>query len=558
MQRRTPTTAVVLLSLWLCGASGFAASVEDVNAAIEQGRQHLLAHAKHPYGRGELALATLALAKTGTTVEDPRFAKLVEELVQATSGGEYAPAARGGPDNYEAAVVLMALAAVDPKRFQPNIEVVARYLMKKQKPDGAWDYDGGVTGDTSMTQYGILGLWEASNAGAAVPRDVWERAAQWLASRQDVEGGFVYHPVAPTGPGRMKRSSVLHTMSVAGVGTLLICRSMLKIRPDARAKPSTAGADDETPSEFDLLTPVEEAPPQAPADRRGADSARASTSLAHQINEAIQLGMDWVHANFTIDKPTGPHAYYLYGVERLGTLAGAARLGGVDWYDAGADYLMQQQDQYGKWKFSYSDVVDTSFALLFLARSTLKSMRYELVFLNEATAVGGRGVPSSDEASDAVERRDPRYQKATTTAVDEILAALEKGDDFLDEGAAAAIETADSKEIVARFAGNKRALARLARHPTPEVRESALWAVAKLKDYRLAPVLIEGLSDPDAGVYRAADRGLRFLSRKIGGVGLPDEPPSKEALAEGVAAWRKWYESLNVAVDAVREFDDGL
>jgi hypothetical protein len=556
MQTRTPTTAVVLLSLALRGASGLAASVEDVNAAIERGRRHLLAHAKSPYGRGELALATLALAKTGTAVEDPRFAELVEDLVQATSGGEYAPAARGGPDNYEAAVVLMALAAVDPKRHRPNIELVARYLMKKQKPDGAWDYDGGVTGDTSMTQYGILGLWEAANAGVAVPKDVWERAARWLASRQDVEGGFVYHPVAPTGPGRMKHSSVLHTMSVAGVGTLLICRSMLKIRPDARLKSSKA--DDETPSEFDLLTRVEEEAPGKTAESRRADAARASAGLAQQINEAIQLGLDWVHAHFTIDKPSGPHGYYLYGVERLGTLAGAPRLGGVDWYDAGGDYLIRQQDQYGRWKFSYSDVVDTSFALLFLARSTLKSMRYELVFLKEATAVGGRGVPSGDDASDAVERRNPRYQKAATTAVDEILAALEKGGDFLDEGAAAAIETADSKEIVARFAADKRALVRLARHPTPEVREAALWAVAKLKDYRLAPVLIEGLSDPDPNVYRAADGGLRFLSRRVGGVGLPDAPPSKQALARGIAAWRAWCDALNVPLDARQEFDDGL
>ncbi len=40
--------------------------------------------------------------------------------------------------------------------------------------------------------------------------------------------------------------------------------------------------------------------------------------------------------------------YYLYAMERVGRLTGQRFIGGIDWYRAGADYLLKIQDESGK------------------------------------------------------------------------------------------------------------------------------------------------------------------------------------------------------------------
>lgn len=554
---------IAILALMTTAATTTPAATDaEIAASIDTGRKQLLSRMFGRMDRGEMALATLAIAKSGPLPDDPKFVECVAELVRSTSGATYQPFRTGGVDNYEAAVVLMALVALDSKRYRSNIETMANYLMGKQTPDGAWDYHNGSTGDTSMTQYGVLALWEASAVGVAVPPGVWARAATWLMSRQDVDGGFTYHPSIPTAPGRSKQGDIRHTMSAAGVGSLLICRSRLKLRAGPK---NLVEAEVEIPTEFDLLIPVEEG--AVPLPLRGKDTLKRDADSgpdvsSNELNEAIELGMRWLNEHFTIDQLMGPGhiCYYLYGVERLATFAEANQLGSVDWYQAGADYLIAHQTQSGVWTVSYPDVVDTSFAILFLSRSTLKSIRrIEIVLLKEGMAVGGRGIPTEEEASgDEISRKRARYQRALRTPIDDILESLAKGQDIFDEGAAAAIETADPKELIKKFGSNQKILGRLARHKQAEVREAALWAIVKLDDLRLAPILIEALTDPEPNVYRAANEGLETLSRKIGGVGLPDDPPKAAELKKGVAAWQKWYGELRVETEPEQRFDDGL
>ncbi len=46
-------------------------------------------------------------------------------------------------------------------------------IMGKQKANGSWDYDNRTFGDTSISQYAVLGLWEAENAGVTIsPRSL--------------------------------------------------------------------------------------------------------------------------------------------------------------------------------------------------------------------------------------------------------------------------------------------------------------------------------------------------------------------------------------------------
>ena len=43
------------------------------------------------------------------------------------------------------------------------------------------------------TQYAVLGLWEAENAGVSVTPAVWDRAASWFMATQHSSGAWSYH-----------------------------------------------------------------------------------------------------------------------------------------------------------------------------------------------------------------------------------------------------------------------------------------------------------------------------------------------------------------------------
>jgi len=99
-------------------------------------------------------------------------------------------------------------------------------------------------------------------------------------------------------------------------------------------------------------------------------------------NEAsVTKGLDWLGSNFAVrTNPGGPplwHFYYLYGLERVGTISGLSEFGGHRWYKEGAEFLIKMQAADGSWK-SLSpvqqqltdQVTDTCFAILFLKRAT--------------------------------------------------------------------------------------------------------------------------------------------------------------------------------------------
>jgi hypothetical protein len=69
--------------------------------------------------------------------------------------------------------------------------------------------------------------------------------------------------------------------------------------------------------------------------------------------------------------------YWLYSVERVGSVLGLTKIGKHDWYRAGAEWLLEQQKEDGSWVNADDTFVApepplpaTCFALLFLKRST--------------------------------------------------------------------------------------------------------------------------------------------------------------------------------------------
>src|SRR5207245_2354951 len=103
-------------------------------------------------------------------------------------------------------------AKVSREKVQRNVT----WLLKNRGPDG-WGYGaGGERGgmpDNSNSQYALLAIHEAVQAGHAVPREALQ-AVQKLYVDTQIEGGWSYHP-------RRDRKTTF-TMTTAGLSNLVI------------------------------------------------------------------------------------------------------------------------------------------------------------------------------------------------------------------------------------------------------------------------------------------------------------------------------------------------
>ncbi|MEK7866749.1 MAG: prenyltransferase/squalene oxidase repeat-containing protein, partial [Planctomycetota bacterium] len=161
-------------------------------------------------------------------------------------------------------------------------------------------------------QFGVLGLWAAAIAGVKVPASSFQRAERWWKGQQGTDGGWGYG----------SRDLSYGSMTCAGVAAMSIC---------------ARGLED-------------------PDRNRGQEVA----------------GLRWLGGNFTVkDNPKSGswHYYYLYSLERAGTITAQKTIGGKDWYQEGARFLVDAQAADGSWT-SEDPISDTCFAILFLKRAT--------------------------------------------------------------------------------------------------------------------------------------------------------------------------------------------
>ena len=183
---------------------------------------------------GESAMIALALLKAEVPNGDPALAACVSSFRARFTSNSYEPARGNGTGVYEAAAAAMALSNLDAAGNRGYLAMIANYLIGQQRANGSWDYIGRDQGDTSITQYAVLGLWEAENAGVDVSPSVWDRAASWYMSTQYATGGWVYHNDEPSFPETL-------SMTAAGVGSLLICQRQLeRYRQDRRGTNASA------------------------------------------------------------------------------------------------------------------------------------------------------------------------------------------------------------------------------------------------------------------------------------------------------------------------------
>ena len=319
--RRVATGLILAIA---ASASGQQITSEEVEMAIRAGKGYLRSQQQadgswKPYGQvgGTTALATLALVKAGVSPEEEWMQRAVETVRRNRNA-----------QTYTAALKISALAAIDAKKYQPEIRQTAQVLIAAQHADGMWGYAGPHgRADFSNTQFALLGLHEASAAGVQIPRSVWRKAeTAWLRAQLN-SGSWSYVPRSTNGTG---------SMTAAGLASLYITGNALAQRA-----------------------------------RRGFDDDGRAPCCGGTVQfRPIARGLAWLGENFSASR-NPPHGswyfYYLYGIERVGILSGIRFFGPHDWYRQGAAQLRNLQHPNGSW-LDRNDIADTSFALLFLAK----------------------------------------------------------------------------------------------------------------------------------------------------------------------------------------------
>jgi len=520
-----PMVAVVLAGLVAQSAATPARA--DNDPIVVKGVAFLRGNAAGA-GVGETALIALAMLKAEVPPGDPTLAACLARLRTRITTETYEPERKNGADIYEAAVVALAFANVPGESRRAELNPVARYLLSHQKGNGSWDYPERRQGDTSMSQYAVLGLWEAENGGATVPPETWERAAVWFLSAQSPAGSWNYHRDEPS------RVETL-AMTAAGVGSLLICQRQLTRYRRGGDSAST------------LLVPLT-------PDGGG---ARYDVALTNgRLDQAIKRGVGWLSANFTAapSGSLGESIYYaLYGIERVGGLAHREALGRGDWFEQGRRFIRGSQRADGAWDATYGAVPNTAWAILFVTKSTAKTLRrIEVKALGAGTLLGGRGLPR--DLSSLTVAGGRVVSRPMNGAVEGMLAAMEDPRAAQADAALSGLVTRYRAEGPAVLRPLKGRFRTMQKDRDPGLRRVAAWALARTGDLDAAPALIDALTDPDEAVVVVAREGLQLLSRQIAGHG-PPSPSTPSQRREAADRWRAWYASIR-PLDVEGQDDD--
>jgi hypothetical protein len=349
-----PVTVVTILGLMLAVPAPAAPPaapkpeeemVEKVRKAIDKGVAFLKKE-QNPQGNwegivlnfladmegGATALVTLALLNCGVKPEDPSLAKALEYLHSLPPKKTYVVALQN-------LVFLETRKEKYKPRIQENADWLVSTAVNRTRGRDGWSYPGNSVADNSNTQYALLGLYAAKQAGAKIDDDVWKAIQDYYnrtQKKQGTLGWWAYH----NGFGDAAQS---FSMSVAGVCGLIIAGMGL----------------DQSEQQLDEATGV------------------ARNCGVYSENTGVARGLNWIAANFTFESPKATF-YNVYGVERLGRLSGQRWVGKYDWYREGCKFLLGEgrdaglQNENGsitKGKgIDSAEVLSTAFSLLFLSK----------------------------------------------------------------------------------------------------------------------------------------------------------------------------------------------
>ncbi len=500
----------------------FAAAVTpespEVRQLIEKGLQSLEGHSEQRLGG--VCLVALAFIKEGASPDNPH----VQTAVAACQNTN-AQQARAA-DVYSNGLAIIFLSELDPGKYRDLIARFAGAMANRQKVNGAWGYDNFSAGDTSQTQYAALCYWELLQIGMAPPVAKVEACANWLLRTQDPSGAWGYQAKDPKSGELVDQKGVSASMLAAGLGSTMIFGNVLGLtQPGGGEAAASANA---TPSAL---------------KRADANAKKQMRSLSgngvdrQRLLGTISRGQAWYDKNFTKRSISGADypCYMLYSLERYKSfeeLLTGDVLEEPNWYQLGYDHLKTKQLPKGGWSSRSGKPCATAFAVLFLLRSTQKSIKANL---GQGTLVGGRGL--SANLARMKMRRGRLVTEEQPTEIDKFLG-------MLDGDASASLDALvnDPTALQVNDVGPEQArrLQQLVKSGQPAGRILAVRALSKMQDLDYAPTLIFAMTDPDKRVVREARDGLRYVSRRFAGYGLPDNFTDSERY-NAIDKWKTWY-----------------
>lgn len=526
----------------------------EIDASIKRGIA-FLKETDDYRSTGMNAFVAYTLIKAGESPESPYIQNCLKNILadhnHKNKDGEleYRP---GSDFNYCAGVQLMVLEALNPEKYQDEIRATAEFLIRTQHSGGSWYYPQDIShnGDTSITQYAILGLWAAERAGVIVPTTVWDKAARWHLSTQYPDGAFGYHPAS--GSERARK----HTMGVAGTGSMYIIS--MQLYPDGELRRGLVKkSNQDKKKRFGFLDKVDLTQKEKSKEDENKNSKPTISHNALQAGKG--KGLSWIVKNYNVRSPSGWPNYYLYGLERIAAIADTKLLGSHDWYADGARQLLATQLEDGSWKGVGNAKASTCLAIIFLSKATVKTLgrKYNPEPVGSGLLAGGRGLPKN--LADVQMRNGKVENKTLSGDLSELLAQLEDpANADLEAAQETLVETitlGDREQLIKQ----KDRVLKLVDARAPDVRRTAIWALSRTNDFRVSPYLIRALKDPDLSVRIEARNGLCTLSRKIRGLGMPADPladvaenlDEKERIKivdkwsdEATKRWQKWYNSV--------------
>ncbi len=462
----------------------------------------------------------------------------------------------GSNATYSIGIALIFLSEVSPGDDFGTIQTYVAALRSLQKGNGGWGYTNQGTGDISQTQYGVLGLWSATNVGVNAGREPMERLARFLVRVQDPSGGWGYQANDP-GPGATKRVSqpeVSHSLTAAGLSSLYVASDYLGF---SKATPGDDKEDFEV-EYIDLppvFIPVVEDGPNAKKKKKRKRVRYRSKMAFSPIRAALEDGNAWMQKRFTYSVE-GWQYYYIYALERYFSFR--EFLNGKfetepQWYNGGVDFLASRQASSGQFQGGGEEncgpYVDTAFGVLFLLRSTRDTI--QRVTKNSGQYRGNYGLP--DDVSEVRLTSDFKVKAPkVTVAMDDIMQLLEGSDEETSEKFDDIISNPDAYAIGEMDPKKSRdftlRMRRVLRSGTWRARILAARLLGRQGDLDNVPILIYALTDPDPRVVKEAWLGLRLTRRELFGGGRPPDPKDPASVEEEVARWKKWY--LGIRPDA--------
>ncbi len=476
---------------------------------------------------GAEALTGLALLKAGRDPSHPMVQQAAERVVRhiPTSSQELYRSEMV----YSLSAATIFLCELDPSRYRREIQHLVAGLQQLQKGHGGWGYPVGhkfeASGDTSMSQFAVLALWEASRAGIPVPGAMVTRVGLWFVRTQDPSGGWGYQGIVAPGWDLVPQNDVRHSLSAAALASLYAIADLAGLR----------GRDRQI-RDSDLPEIVR------PARQEGRETDTQVRMDGKILQMAIARAKAWQRANYMIDPPRFRY-YYLYALERMWTFREYLEGPTSDappWYDQGVEFLRRTQSPEGSWEHECGQVPDTAFGILFLVRSMKKSVEKVRNF-GEGTLIGGRGLPKN--TGDVAVVGGQVVAKPELANLEKLLATadeegLEEADEWFE--ALLALPPDEATHLATKYSQKFQSLATSA---SKEARLMAVRALGRSGDLAMVPSLIRALEDPDPDVVHEARRALKRIGRLDKDFG-PPEGFSRQQQLEAIEAWKRWYRTV--------------